>query len=1401
MSSDNVYIGIDVGSVSVNLVVVNGDGTVLQEEYLRHQGQPMAVAADAITQALQRYGTARIAGLAATGNGGRVVAEILQVSFVNEVVAQTVATSQLYPQVRTIIEIGGEDSKLIFVDPTGVDGGSPIADFAMNSACAAGTGAFLDEQAVRLGLDIEEFGQAALKSENPPRVAGRCSVFAKTDMIHLQQKGTPEYDIIGGLCFALARNFKSTVGSGADIQLPLSFQGGLAANPGMVRAIGEVFEAQGDNFVIPEHFAAMGAIGAVYMARQAGTIEPPNLDNLDQLAHHLASPQREKDLPPLRLEKSAILPSRVVSLHKADNARVPAYLGVDVGSISTCLAVIDTEGNVLAKEYLMTAGRPLDAVKEGLRRIGLKVGDRIQIRGASTTGSGRYLIGDFIGADVVKNEITAHARGAIHIDPKVDTIFEIGGQDSKYISLDSGVVVDFAMNNVCAAGTGSFLEEQAEHLNISIKDEFADLAFQSQSPLDLGERCTVFMGTQVVRNQQAGAATKDITAGLAYSIVHNYLNRVVERRRVGDYIFFQGGTALNKAVVAAFENVLEKPITVPADNEVIGAVGCALLAQDYDRGEGSSFKGFELTEKDYTLESFICQDCPNQCEINKVTVEGEEPLFYGSRCGKYDVRKTVQESVDLPDLFAEREQMLLNSYTPAQQIPDDAPRVGIPRALEFHELFPLWQGFLTELGCQVVLSARTNKQIIHEGAEHSVVETCFPMKLMLGHTLDVLERDIDYIFLPSVVNLRKKDPGMTDSFLCPYSQSMAYTLRAAVNFEDYNVQVLQPEVYLSLGRKHLINRLYEVGKALGKSKRQVAQAVDAGLQALDQFEQSVQQRGQEVLAQLSPDQIAVVIVSRSYNGCDLGANLQIPTKLQERGALAIPMDFLPLEEVRLPSDWFNMFWGYGQKILSAAEIIAGNRRLHALYLTNFGCGPDSFLLRFFNERLGTEPCLIIEVDEHSADAGIITRIEAFLDSLESTQSREFESGRQFRPLTIEPNTDRTILIPNMSGHAYALAAAIQSCGVKAQVMDEPDEQTLYWGRKYTSGKECFPCIVTTGDMVKYTQREDFERDKYAFFMGGSGGPCRFGQYNTLQRMVLDDVGYPDVPIYAPNQAGNFFGDLGIIGHNLLRRAWQGIVAIDIIQKALLETRPYETIPGTAQQAYDDSRDDICTAISINGDLNAALARSVQRFQQLPIDDSQQRPIVGLVGEFYIRANRFSNQHLIEQLERLGGEVWMAPVYEWFLYRNFRRGLRARLDGQWRLWFKNLLMDKVMVHDEHALVASFDGLVSNIHEPPTTEVLTCASPYMRRSFEGEAVMTVGKAVDFAQKGLSGIVAVMPFTCMPGTISHAILKRVRADYDSIPFLNMVYDGDEQSTAQTRLEAFMHQAREYDQQRTTS
>ncbi len=1392
MSDSKHYLGIDVGSVSVNFVVMDEQGEVLEDKYIRHHGRPIQTAGRALREAVERLGEENVIGVAATGNAGRLVAEIINAEFVNEVVAQATATGTFHPQARTIIEIGGEDSKLIFLRPPAGEGkGGEVADFAMNAMCAAGTGSFLDQQAVRMNLSIEEFGHMALESETPPRVAGRCSVFAKSDMIHLQQMATPVKDIVAGLCYALVRNFKSTVGSARELEPVVSFQGGVAANPAIVRAIRDVYTLHDEQLIIPEHFASMGAIGAVLRAMEDG-FSQPDLARIAELEGHVSAEVRKPRLAPLKLEKSVIHESEIYHPQVAPGEKVPAYLGVDVGSISTNLVVMDEEGRVLHKEYLMTASRPLEAVGKALRLTGEAVGDIVDVRKVCTTGSGRYLTGDFIGADVVKNEITAQARGAIHLDPTVDTIFEIGGQDSKYISLDNGVVVDFTMNKVCAAGTGSFLEEQAEKLGISIEEEFADLALSAKEPPDLGERCTVFMESELLKHQQAGVETPDLVAGLAYSIVYNYLNRVVENRRVGDNIFFQGGTAFNKATVAAFEMVTGKRITVPPHNENTGAIGCALIAREHDDGEGSNFRGFNLSDISYTIETFECQDCPNHCEINKVSIEGQEPLYYGSRCGKYDVRRKQEDFSHIPDLFRERQHILDTAYEPAEELPEDAPRVGLPRALLYFELYPFWKAFLNELGARVVLSSPTNKQIVHEGAERSVAETCFPQKVNLGHVLDLLEnKEIDYLFLPSVINLSCPDERMTDSFVCPYIQSVPYHLKSAINFEDYDVEVLEPKIWLAEGEKHRVDALAGVGKRLGKSRRQVRRALRVAQEAQDEFERRIEERGREVLESLPPDQRAVVIVSRSYNGCDPGANLQMPEKLRKMGVLAIPMDFLPLDEIRLPTDWFNMYWRYGQRIMSAGEIIAQDDRLFALYLTNFGCGPDSFIIHFFRERMGAKPALIIEVDEHSADAGMITRCEAFLDSLESTRGRAFAPGRYLRPLGIDGDSQRIMLIPNMSDHAYALAAAFEASGMPAEVLPEPDQETLLWGRRYTSGKECFPAIVTTGDMVKFTKRPEWDPDKYAFFMGGSGGPCRFGQYNTLQRMVLDDIGYEDVPIYAPHQGAQFFDDLGIVGRDFLRRGWRGMVAVDLLFKALLETRPYEVEPGAAEAAYQESLDELIDTIRSRGNIVASLQAARVRFDKVAVDRSEPKPVVGLAGEFYIRANRFSNQDLISKIEDLGGEVWMSPVFEWFLYRNFRRAMRAGLQSDYKLVVKNAIEDWVMTRDEHALTKPFEGYLRNTYEPPTHDVLRMAAPYVDSSFEGEAIMTVGKAVDFIEKGLHGIVAVMPFTCMPGTISYAILKRTRTDYGDFPFLNMVYDGDEQATDQTRLEAFMHQA----------
>jgi predicted nucleotide-binding protein (sugar kinase/HSP70/actin superfamily) len=424
---------------------------------------------------------------------------------------------------------------------------------------------------------------------------------------------------------------------------------------------------------------------------------------------------------------------------------------------------------------------------------------------------------------------------------------------------------------------------------------------------------------------------------------------------------------------------------------------------------------------------------------------------------------------------------------------------------------------------------------------------------------------------------------------------------------------------------------------------------------------------------------------------------------------------------------------------------------------------------------------------------MITRCEAFMDSLEHASERA-TGAKVYRKVDIDHGTHRTVMIPNMSAHAYALAAAFRSCGMNSEVLPPQDEETLEWGRQFTTGKECFPCIVTTGDMVKFTKRQDFDRDKYAFFMGGSGGPCRFGQYNALQRMVLDQLGYPDVPIYAPNQASSFYDDIGIVGRKLLEQGWKGIVCIDMIEKCLRETRPYEMVKGSTDGAFDRCVGIVSDAIARDADLVTALRECRKVFEQVQIDRTVQKPIIGYVGEFYVRANAYSNQDIVRKIEQLGGEVWGAPLLEWLLYRNVRRAFRARLVGDLKLWGKNRVMDLFMKKHEHDYAHVFEGYLRNCYEPSTAEVLDMAEPYVHRSFEGEAIMTVGKAVDFVNKGLAGVVAVMPFTCMPGTISNALLKRVREEMGEFPFLNMVYDGVEQATSQTRIEAFMHQAKEY-------
>ncbi len=1391
-----VFLGLDLGSVSVKFAVVDRDKNILYTSYKRHKGKPFETSLKMLKEMLKEIKAKHIKGVSITGyNVSSLEGHPININVENEIIVQAKAANILYPEVKTIIEIGGQDSKLILLDYDNEIKDMVIKDFATNTICAAGTGSFLDQQASRLGISIEEeFGSLALKSQKPPRIAGRCSVFAKTDMIHLQQEATPVHDIIAGLCFAVARNFVSSIARGKKIEKPIAFCGGVASNKGMVRAFLETLNLKREELIIHKYHSVSGAIGASLIALERYLKDPMPFD-ISVLRKFLnRAPSPIKTLAPLRIRLSKVSTSPRRGYIPKTEGKIDGYLGIDVGSISTNLVVIDERGRLLAKRYLMTAGRPIEAVKKGLLEIKEELEDRVIIRGVGTTGSGRYLTGDFFGADVVKNEITAQATGAVEIDPKVDTIFEIGGQDSKYISIENGVIVDFEMNKVCAAGTGSFLEEQAEKLGINIKREFGRRALRAKAPCALGERCTVFMETDLVSNQQKGAKTDDLIAGLAYSIVYNYLNKVVGDRKIGNRIFFQGGVAFNDAVVAAFEAVTGKKIVVPDNHEVTGALGVALIARNWHKETNgkTKFKGFDRTSTPYIQDSFECKGCANRCEIKRVRIEGEKPLFYGGRCEKYEIH-TSSINKDMPDLFKERDDLLLKEFYSQDSSPKIGT-VGIPRLLYNFEYMPFWVRFFKELGYKVVLSDPTNKTIINAGIEKVLAETCFPVKVAHGHVENLLRKDIDFLFLPSVIGMKKVYEKFKESVACPYGQAIPYILRVAFDLDRQNrVRVLMPVVDFSKGKQASIKSFRKIAEQLGVRYRDIRRAVESGWDAQEEFYKSLVDRGREILLNLKEEDNAIVIVSRPYNGCDEGINLALPKKLRDLGAFPIPMDFLPLDETPIDKDWPFMTWRYGQKFLAAADIIRDDPRLNALFITNFGCGPDSFIMKFFRKRMGGKVYLQIEIDEHSADVGAITRCEAFLDSIKNIRHKKAKKYT-FPVYTINKKEKRTLYIPYMCDHAYALKAAFISSNIPAEVMPETNMESLYWGRKFTTGKECYPCIITTGDMIRLITSKDFNPERSAFFMPGAGGGCRFGYYNILQRIILDELGYSHIPIYSPHQTDSFFADLGEkVGTDFYRKAWNGIVAVDLLYKALRETKPYELNEGETEKTYKEHLSRVVNAIVKGQDLVPVLKKARSDFEKIP-QDRQIRPVIGIVGEIFVRWHRFSNNYIVDTLESLGAEVWVAPFFEWILYINVINKEDAIEEKNVLELARIFLADKISRKDENRLVSVWDGFLRSAHEPTPEENIKTGSVYVDPSYRGEAILSLGKAVDFYRSGLSGIINVMPFTCMPGTTVNALLKRLKQDCNGIPILNVAYDGLDMSNNLPRLEAFVHQCKQY-------
>ena len=1061
-------IGLDCGNTTVKLVLLSPTGELLWSKIAAHRGSAIPAARRLLGELLQWDSGVCGCPVVLTGSAGERLLEICPgLSNLGDIPAIHRGVILLAPEARSVIEIGSQSARFL----TGLGSELP-PQFAVNEHCAGGTGSFFEDQMSRLGLRIEDYSNLVAQAESIPRLSGRCAVFAKTDIIHRQQEGIPTPDILLGLCYAMVRNYKAVIVRSLPVERPVALCGGVAQNAGVVQAVKAVFGLEEEDLIIPDPFLHAAAVGAALAAQEAETCSMGEL-----LASLCGQPAAADQL----VRRSPLSQPAGVSLtDPASSGVIPlegCALGIDVGSTSTDLVLMDPDGGLIDFQYLRTAGDPEGAVRRGLEHLRERFGE-LPLLAVGVTGSGRERIGRLIGADAVRDEITAQARAAVHWVPDADTVFEIGGQDSKYISLQGGQVADFQMNKICAAGTGSFVEEQAARMGIPL-EEFGPLALTAQAPVELGERCTVFIETAIQSALAQGVSQAEVAAGLCQSIVRNYLHKVVGSKPVGRRIVLQGGVAYNPGIVAAFRQEFGDRLTVSPCFSISGAFGVALLALETAEGP-SRFHGF--------------------------TGQGEE-----SPALSPEVQRNIA-------FYQRGPQLLLEGYDPAP-----VPRrktVGVPFALMIHKFFPMANAFFRHLGYNVLLSPPTNEEIIRLSQQTAQAETCYPVKLIHGHMAWLAEQGVDYIFLPSIHTMKHETSRVEHNYGCVYMQTAPRLAARALRLEERGITLLNPVFDLDFGQEAMASAMLGLGKQLGIPKVRCLPALMSGAQAVRRHTAAVEKQGRDLLASLGPEDKVLVLITRNYGLSDPVLNMGIPRLLLERGYKVLTLSHLPAHDLDLSADHPNLYWPFGQHILSGAKLVAHHPNLYAVYLTNHGCGPDTTLSYLFRQEMGDKPYLHIEVDEHFSPVGVITRIEAFLQSLESRPVRPLPEGFRLTAVPSHPTAvvaapDRTrgpLYVPDLPPFTpYLLDYFHRAHGLDACAMPLGG-RSLALGRAETSSKEYLPFPALLGGILDIAQRE---AGPFQALLPATQGAEADGQYPWAAEAVLRRRGLERVTLAAP----------------------------------------------------------------------------------------------------------------------------------------------------------------------------------------------------------------------------------------------------------------------------------------------
>ncbi len=1413
LKNDILHVGLDVGSTTVKIVVMDTNKNTIYKDYQRHFSDTKNTVCKVLEDLLLKYPSYSFT-LALTGSGAMSTTKFLGVNFIQEVVSCKRSVEKYIPKTDVVIELGGEDAKIIYFDQS--------IEQRMNGTCAGGTGAFLDQMASLLHTDTAGLNELAKNYSTIYPIASRCGVFAKTDIQPLINEGARKEDIAASIFQAVVNQTISGLACGRPIRGHVAFLGGPLNYLSELRTrFIETLHLKDNEIIIPEEAHLLVAKGAALDSIHSEVI---TTNELHEKIEHLKTSQDHttKPLVPLfkgkedyenfknRHNKATVQKTSLV------NYEGDCYLGIDAGSTTTKLVVIDQEGKLLYSLYGSNEGNPLKSVMNMLKKLYEVLPKKANLRYSGVTGYGEKLIQTALHVDLNEIETIAHYTAAKTFEPNVTAIVDIGGQDMKYIRMKDGSIDNIMLNEACSSGCGSFIETFAKSLNLEISD-FVKEAIHAKRPVDLGSRCTVFMNSKIKQAQKEGYSVGDISSGLSYSVIKNAIQKVMKVRDVetlGKHIVVQGGTFYNDAVLRAFELIVGKNVIRPDISGLMGAFGMALLAkQQYEANLDMKYtstilKTEEIDQLEINVTHTRCNNCENHCKLTINKFSNGQIHVSGNRCEKG--AGIVNKKQDLPNLIQYKQERLFN-YQPLEE--QFAPRgvIGIPRVLNMYEDYPFWFTFLTSLGFRVILSEKSTRKTYEKGMESMPSESvCYPAKLSHGHIESLLEQGIKTIFYPCMPYSRKEYEKADNHYNCPIVISYSEVLKNNVEgLKKDNIKFLNP--FLPFDKKNLVKKMMELEefKIYNFTKSELIEATDKAEKEYQKCKKDIYDKGTQTVKYLEENHLkGIVLAGRPYH-VDPEINHGIDTLITSLGLAVLTEDSVADKtEAKRPIRVVDQ-WVYHARLYASADFVGKHDCLELVQLNSFGCGVDAVTTDQVEEILTSfhKMYTLIKIDEVNNLGAVRIRIRSLLASMKKREQEKFQEkqngdyGIKKKIFTKEMRKDYTILMPQMAPiHFELLESAVRASGYHVELLRECTQKTVETGLKYVNNDACYPSILVTGQMIEALQSGKYDLNKTALIMSQTGGGCRATNYIGFIRKALKDAGFENIPVISFNIVGLEKMPGFKLTIPLVERLLKMIVYADLLQKMLTKNRAYEIHKGETQKLFDSWLEKCKQLLtkSTNKEFKQSIYDIVNDFEKIELDTTIPKPRVGIVGEVLIKYHPFGNNYVADLLEKEGAEVILPDFMGFTKFMcthkvTFNHLLNISKTSSKIMKVAIKLIDILEKDVKIALANSKKNYLPPCDiwhlEEKVKDVLSIGNQ------TGEGWFLTAEMIEYIENDIPNIVCVQPFACLPNhVVGKGVIKTIREKYPNANISPVDYDpGASEANQANRIKLLMTVAKD--------